>query len=64
MRIQTSISGRSRQALIISERDMLIGPGVFVALGQAVIDHVDIVLAFADADQIVVGLDIPMKKTA
>ena len=43
---------------------MLIRPGVFVALGQAVIDHVDIVLPFADANQIVVGLDIPMKKTA
>lgn len=43
---------------------MLIGPGVFVALGETVVDHVDVVLAFSDADEIVVGLDIPMKKAA
>ena len=64
MRVQTGISGRPCQTLVVSERDMLIGPGIFVSLGKAVVDDIDVVLAFANADEVVIGLDISMKKTA
>ena len=63
MRVQTGIPGRTRQTLIVSERYMLIGPWVFVPLGQAVIDDVHVVLPLANADQVVVRLDISMKET-
>ena len=63
MRVQTGIPGRPRQTLIVSERYMLIGPRVFVPLGQAVIDDVHVVLPLANTNQVVVWFDISMKET-
>ena len=64
MRVQTGVPGRPRQTLIISERYMLIGPRVFVPLGQAVVDDVHVVLSLSDTNQVVVWLDISMNKSA
>ena len=64
MRVQTGVSRRSSQALVISEWDVLISPRIFVSFSQAVIDYIYIMLTLANADKIIVGLDISMKKAS
>jgi len=41
---------------------MLICSGVFVSLGEAEVDNVDVVLSTADPDQVVVRLDVPVEE--
>jgi hypothetical protein len=39
-------------------------PGFSVSLSKPEVDHVDVVLLFADADQKVVGLDVSMQEVS
>lgn len=64
MSVQTSIASCASEALIVSERDVLICSRVLVPLCQPVVHNVHIVLSFANANQIVIGLDISMKKAS
>ena len=64
MCVETCISGCPRQALIISEGYVLIGPRILVSLGQAIIYHVHVMLSFTNADQVIIWLDISVKKAS
>ena len=62
--VETGVPRRPGQALVVAERDVLIGAGVFVALRQPKVNDVDVVLAAADADQVVVRLDVAVQEPA
>ena len=58
MSVNRSISGSSRQVFAISVWNMLSSLWVSESLGQTKIDHINVVLLFADSNQEVVGFDI------
>ena len=64
MRIQTCISSRARQLLVILVADVASCTRVFVPLGQSEVDYVDYVLVVAHSYQEVVRLDVPMEEAA
>ena len=64
MRIETGISSRTRQLLIVLEWNVTAIPWVLVPLGQSKVNYVDDVLLFAQANQEVVGLYVSMQESA
>lgn len=64
MSVDWGISGSSSKVLSISVRDMLSSLRVSETLSQSEVDHVDVVLLFADTDQEVVRLDVSVQKVA
>ena len=62
--VETGVPGRPRQALVVAKRDVLVRPWVLVSLRQAEVNDMDIVLAAADADQVVVRLDVAVQEPA
>ena len=62
--VETGVPGRPRQALVVAKRDVLVRPRVLVPLRQAEVNDMDIVLAAADADQVVVRLDVAVQEPA
>lgn len=64
MSVDWGISGSSSKVLSISVRDMLSSLRVSETLSQSEVDHVDVVLLFADTDQEVVRLDVSVQEVA
>lgn len=62
MRVDASITGGSRQVLVLTVRDVEMGFRVTVLLGQTEVNHVDLVPTFSDAHQEIVGLNVTMDK--
>ena len=62
VRIDASIASSTSQILILAVRNVEVRLWVAVLLGQAKIDNVDLVTAFADAHEEVVGLDVTVNK--
>lgn len=58
MGVDRSITGSTRQVLVLSVWDVEMGLWVTVLLGQTKINHVDLVATLSDAHEEVVGLDI------
>lgn len=58
MGVDRSITGSTRQVLVLSVWDVEMGLWVTVLLGQTKIDHVDLVATLSDAHEEVVRLDI------
>ena len=58
MGVDRSITGSTRQVLVLSVWDVEMGLWVTVLLGQTEIDHVDLVATLSNAHEEVVGLDI------
>jgi hypothetical protein len=50
MGVEGCIAGSSSQALVISERNVLLSAGIFVSLGEAEVHNVNVMLAFTNAD--------------
>jgi hypothetical protein len=64
MRVDTRVSRRTRQILVLPVRNVQVSLGVAVLLGETEINHVDLVAALADAHQEIVGLDVAVNKVA
>lgn len=64
MRVDTRVSRRTRQILVLPVRNVQVGLGVAVLLGETEINHVDLVTALADTHQEIVGLDVAVNKVA
>lgn len=62
MGVDRSVTSSTRQVLVLSVRDVEVGLGVPVLLGQTEIDNVDLVAALANTHQEVVRLDITVDK--
>ena len=60
MGIDTRVTSGSRQVLVLTVWDMKVSLGVTVLLGQAKINHIDLVSPLANAHQEVVRLDVPV----
>jgi hypothetical protein len=60
MSIDRSISGGTGQVLVLSVRDVEVGFGISVLLGQTEVDDVYLISTLSNAHQEVVGLDITM----
>ena len=58
MGVDGGITGSTSQVLVLTVWDVEVSLGVAVLLGQAKVDHVDLVAALADAHEEVVGLDV------
>ena len=58
MGVQTCVSSRSSQAFVVSIRDVFISAWVFVSLCEAVVNNMDVMLALADSDKIVIRFDV------
>lgn len=64
MGVDGGVARRSRQVLTIAVGDVFSGLGITEALGQAKVNHIDVVLLFADSNQEIVRLDITVQKVA
>jgi hypothetical protein len=64
MRIDTRVSRRTRQVLVLPVRDVQVGLGVTVLLGEPKVDDIDLVAPLADTHEEVVGLDVPVEEVA
>ena len=62
MSINRGISGSAGKVLVLSVGNVEVGLGVTVLLGETKVDDVDLIAAFANAHQEVVGLDITMNE--
>lgn len=64
MSVDGGVSRGTGEVLVLSVRDMEVCLRVAVFLGETEIDDVDLVPAFADAHQEVVGLDVAVDEVA
>jgi hypothetical protein len=62
--VDRSVSSSTRQVLVLSVRDVQVGLGVSVLLGQSKVDHVDLVASLANAHEEVVRLDISVDEVS
>jgi hypothetical protein len=60
--VDTGITGSTSKVLVLAVRDVEVGLGVAVLLGQTEIDHVDLVTTLANTHEEVVGLDITVNE--
>lgn len=58
MSVDGSVTSSTSQVLVLSVRDVEVGLGITVLLGQTEINHVDLVATLADAHEEVVRLDV------
>jgi len=56
--VDGGVTSGTSQVLVLSVRDVEVGLGVPVLLGETKVDHVDLVTPLADAHEEVVGLDV------
>lgn len=56
--VDRGIAGGTGQVLVLTVRDVEVGLGVAVLLGETEIDDIDLVSTLADAHEEVVGLDV------
>ena len=62
MRVQTCVSSSASQFLMVFENDMLACVCLFIPFGETEVYYVKYVLSFADPNQKVIRLDIPMQE--
>jgi hypothetical protein len=62
MGIDTSITSRAGQILVLAVRDVKVSLGVTVFLGETEIDDVDLIASLSDAHEKVIRLDVPMNE--
>jgi hypothetical protein len=60
--VDGSVTGSTSQVLVLTVRDMEVGLGVTVLLGQTKINYIDLVAAFADAHEEVIWFGITVDK--
>jgi len=60
--VDGGVAGGTSQVLVLSVRDVEVGLGVPVLLGETEVDHVDLVAPLADAHEEVVGLDVTVNE--
>ena len=60
MSVDAGIAGRASQVLVLPVRNVEVGLGVTVLLGQTKVDDIDLVATLADAHEEVVRLDVTM----
>ena len=58
MGVDGGVTSGTSQVLVLSVRDVEVGLGVPVLLGETEVDHVDLVAPLADTHEEVVGLDV------
>ena len=58
MGVDGGVTSGTSQVLVLSVRDVEVGLGVPVLLGETEVDHVDLVAPLANAHEEVVGLDV------
>ena len=58
MGVDGGVTSGTGQVLVLSVRDVEVGLGVPVLLGETEVDHVDLVAPLADTHEEVVGLDV------
>lgn len=58
MGVDGGVTSGTSQVLVLSVRDVEVGLGVPVLLGETKVDHVDLVASLADTHEEVVGLDV------
>ena len=58
MGVDGGVTSGTSQVLVLSVRDVEVGLGVPVLLGETEVNHVDLVAPLADAHEEVVGLDV------
>ena len=58
MGVDGGVTSGTSQVLVLSVRDVEVGLGVPVLLGETKVDHVDLVAPLADTHEEVVGLDV------
>tara|TARA_R110002003_G_scaffold202_8_gene15712 strand:+ start:4601 stop:5092 length:492 start_codon:yes stop_codon:yes gene_type:complete len=58
MGVDAGIAGGTSQVLVLSVRNVEVGLGIAVLLGQAEVNDIDLVAALADAHEEVVRLDV------
>ncbi|RUP50876.1 hypothetical protein BC936DRAFT_137279 [Jimgerdemannia flammicorona] len=62
MGVDGGVTSGAGQVLVLAVRDVQVGLGIAVFLGETKIDNVDLVTAFADAHEEVVGLNVAMNE--
>ena len=62
MGVNWGVAGSSCQVLSVAVRNVLASLGISEALGQPEVDHVDVMLLFADADEEVVRFDVSVQE--
>ena len=62
MRVYRGIPGRAGQVLSVAIWDMLAGFGISEALGESEVNHVYVVLLFANSDKEVVRFDVSVQE--
>lgn len=60
MRVDGCVARSTGQVLVLTIRDVQMGLGIAVLLGETEIDDIDLVSTLANAHQEVIGLDITM----
>lgn len=60
MSVDTGITSRTGQVLVLTIGDVEMGLGVTVFLGQTEIDDIDLIASLANTHQEVVGFDVTM----
>jgi hypothetical protein len=60
--VDGGVTSGTSQVLVLSVRDVEVGLGVPVLLGETKVDHVDLVAPLADAHEEVVGLDVTVNE--
>ena len=64
MSVDTSVTRRAGQVLSISIGNMLTRLGITESFGKTKVDHIYIVLFFADSNQKIIRLDISVKEVS
>jgi len=64
MSVDGSITGGTREILVLSVRNMEMSPIITVFLGQTIVNHIDLVATLSNAHQKVVWFDVTVDKVA
>ena len=64
MRVYARVPGCSRQILAVAVGDVLPSLRVSEALGEAEVNHVDVMLLFPDSNEEIVRFDVPVQEVA
>lgn len=62
MSINTSITSRTSQVLVLTVRNVEVSFWITIFLSEAKINHVDLISTFADTHQEIIWLDVTMDK--
>jgi hypothetical protein len=64
MCVDGRVASGARQVLVLPVRDVEMGPGTSVLLGETEIDDIDLIASSSNAHQKVIGLDVPVDEIA